>query len=253
MTAYVLILTASLLASVHCVGMCGCFALLSGNARSSASGRFLAQALYTCGRLFTYVFLGMAAGTFGTFVWEFSPGRAAITVLSVLSGVVFVVAALEILGVWRRVGRSGRSVSQLLTLGLGPLIQHFSGRQTAFATFAMGVFTGLLPCGLVYAFALAAAASGSPLTGGMTMLAFGLGTAPAMVTVGIVGGVLGARQRQQLYRLSAVVLLVLGIVTILRGTPVASHLMGHNHVVSAAAAPINDPVCDEAARNNRSY
>ena len=50
----------------------------------------------------------------------------------------------------------------------------------------LGLALGLLPCGLVYA-ALAAASASGALLGGLGMLAFGLGTVPALVVVGLLG------------------------------------------------------------------
>jgi sulfite exporter TauE/SafE len=44
--------------------------------------------------------------------------------------------------------------------------------------FGLGIAWGFLPCGLVLAALLAAAAAGTPLLGGVTMLAFGVGTWP---------------------------------------------------------------------------
>lgn len=244
MTAYALIFAASLFASVHCVGMCGCFAMLCGGQKDSLAGRGLSQVIYTLGRLFTYVFLGVAAGTAGTLIWELQWGQAAIAGLSILSGIVFIVLALEILGFWRRIGGFGAMASRVLSLGLAPLIHHFAGKQTLPATFAIGVFTGLLPCGLVYAFALKAATTGGAFTGGLTMLAFGLGTAPSMVAVGLLGGSLTGAFRQRVYRFSAVILLILGVITVLRGTPVVSHVMEHNHAMAGEEArPGEDPVC----------
>ena len=57
----------------------------------------------------------------------------------------------------------------------------------AAAPLAFGVFNGLLPCPLVYAFIAQAVVAGSVGKGLATMVAFGLGTFPAMLLVGLVG------------------------------------------------------------------
>ena len=44
----------------------------------------------------------------------------------------------------------------------------------------LGMCWGLLPCGLVYSILVTAASTGSALEGGFTMLAFAVGTLPAM-------------------------------------------------------------------------
>jgi sulfite exporter TauE/SafE len=50
----------------------------------------------------------------------------------------------------------------------------------------LGLALGFLPCGMVYA-ALAGAASAGPLLGAAAMLAFGLGTVPALMVVAVLG------------------------------------------------------------------
>ncbi|MEM7565295.1 MAG: sulfite exporter TauE/SafE family protein, partial [Pseudomonadota bacterium] len=50
--------------------------------------------------------------------------------------------------------------------------------------FVLGLFWGWLPCGLVYAMVIWALASGSPLHSAGLMIAFGLGTLPALLVTG---------------------------------------------------------------------
>ena len=49
----------------------------------------------------------------------------------------------------------------------------------------LGFVWGLLPCGLVYSVLLMAATSAEPASGALVMVAFGLGTAPAMLATGL--------------------------------------------------------------------
>ena len=59
-----LIFTASLMGSVHCAAMCGGFTL--SLARPGQAGSSLARmTVYHAGKLFTYVFIGLAAGLAG--------------------------------------------------------------------------------------------------------------------------------------------------------------------------------------------
>ena len=59
----------------------------------------------------------------------------------------------------------------------------------------MGALNGLLPCGLVYVAISGAIVSGNAFFGGLYMVLFGLGTAPAMWTVGFFGKMIGLRWR----------------------------------------------------------
>jgi sulfite exporter TauE/SafE len=57
--------------------------------------------------------------------------------------------------------------------------------------YALGVALGFLPCGFLYAALAAAASSGSAILGAAGMLAFGLGTAPALIVLGVAGQAAG--------------------------------------------------------------
>ena len=86
--------------------------------------------------------------------------------------------------------------------------------------YLLGLALGFLPCGFLYAALATSAASGSPLWGALAMLAFGLGTAPALVALGVVGQVAGQRwQRGVTLAAPAVMLLnaVLLVALALRG------------------------------------
>jgi uncharacterized protein len=51
----------------------------------------------------------------------------------------------------------------------------------------LGLALGLLPCGFLYAALAVAAASGGGGFGALAMLAFGAGTIPALIAVGLAG------------------------------------------------------------------
>ncbi|MFH1568589.1 MAG: sulfite exporter TauE/SafE family protein, partial [Gemmatimonadota bacterium] len=89
---------------------------------------------------------------------------------------------------------------------LAGLLQHRAGASPL----AMGLLLGLLPCGLVYAALIAAAALGSPLRGGAGLALFGLGTVPALLGVSVADELL-VRHRHLVNRLSQVVILAMGL------------------------------------------
>ena len=80
-----------------------------------------------------------------------------------------------------------------------------------------GVFTGFIPCGLVYAFLFKAASTGSVWAGWITMATFGLGTIPLMVLVGYGGRFLSLVGRRRLFQVAAWCIVVTGIISIARG------------------------------------
>ena len=212
--------------SFHCLGMCSGFALSlapSRAARWKTVGRHL---VYNSGRITSYCFLGVLAGAFGGAVGGGSLGTMQ-RVLALVSGVLMIVMAFQFFG-YRLAVKLGTGV------GVGPLLRGVRGLLGApgvAAPLAFGVFNGLLPCPLVYAFIAQAVAAGSVGGGLETMVAFGLGTFPAMLLVGLVGCTLSPAWRMRGVRIAGAVILLFGLVTIARGLfpagamPMAGHSM----------------------------
>ena len=86
------------------------------------------------------------------------------------------------------------------------------------------MLNGFLPCPLVYAFAAQAAGSGGALPGLLVMLAFGLGTFPAMLLVAALGDRLRGAWRRRGVDLAGALIVALGLITFARGVvPIGMH------------------------------
>ncbi len=182
---------------MHCAPMCGVFVLgqvadrmarLPPHALCEAS-RVRAGLLlpYHLGRLTTYAALGAAAAASAAF---FAAGwaRPVSAVLLVLAAALF---AAHALGRWFGAGWSDRAPTWWSrTLGRACRGIRLGG---AGGEFLLGLALGFLPCGFLYAALAAAGASGRPWLGAAGMLAFGLGTAPSLMVVGIAGQAAGRR------------------------------------------------------------
>jgi uncharacterized protein len=93
----------------------------------------------------------------------------------------------------------------------------------------LGVVNGLLPCGLVYGAVMMAATTGSIVGGISVMVAFGLGTIPALVLVAAGSDwLLRTRWRNHLVSAGAVLILLAGVITMMRGSAMMERLM-HDH------------------------
>ena len=77
-----------------------------------------------------------------------------------------------------------------------------------------GALTGLLPCGWLWAFVVAAAGTGGALAGAAVMAVFWLGTVPAMTGGLALAGPLLDRLRRRLPTVTALALLALGLATL---------------------------------------
>ncbi|MCL2872157.1 MAG: sulfite exporter TauE/SafE family protein [Betaproteobacteria bacterium] len=166
----------------HCVFMCSpIMAALSLN----SSRRWLLTIAYNLGRIITYTVLGVLFGALGHWLAQrigtvFQVQRV-LTIIAILfmlliaihvSGLFTALAPLERLGgrLWQKL--------QPLTRRLLP-VKHFPG------ALVLGGLWGFIPCGMVYSALVTSLSTGGALEGGAAMLAFGLGTLPAMTIVGI--------------------------------------------------------------------
>jgi len=99
----------------------------------------------------------------------------------------------------------------------GELLASFLKSPGARNVFLAGLFTGMLPCGLVYAFVALAASTGDLLRGAAVMAVFGLGTAPVMVLSGCGASILNQSARCYAFRVAAWCVILTGVVSIARG------------------------------------
>ncbi len=229
--SYLAILTASLLGSLHCVGMCGGFATLAGAREDGGQGSGPVFA-YHGARVAAYILLGAIAGALGAGLDLFGRMAGLQRVAGVAMGASLLVLALH--GLWRirhplrgdltqlggprpRPRRLDRLRAQLLRASRrGPWIG-------AAATGALAVF---LPCLWLWSYVILAASTGSAARGALAMAAFALGTLPALFALSWISRVVSRRWAQRAPLLSALLLAVLGCASIVgwTGGPVAPPL-----------------------------
>jgi len=195
-----------------CGGLVACYAVQRG------SGQVLAglpsHLSYNFGRLVSYAFLGGIAGLAGKILGSL---HAIGPWFSVVAGLLMAVIGLVLLGLvpgWNFGEAETRSWLRRLHLrSLADLLQDRS-REGAFY---VGLLTPFLPCGMLYAMVLKAAESGSAPLGALTMLAFAVGTVPALLLTGMATTFLSVRLRLHATRIAALVVVVMGVLLIVRG------------------------------------
>lgn len=204
------ILVASLLGSMHCVGMCGAFvALAVGESRG-----WRAAAAYHGGRLVSYILLGAIAGAAGTLMNVAGAMAGIRPIAAIFAGATMVVfGVICLLRIWgvriahmRLPASWSRIVSQISMKAMNrPLVVRAG---------MIGLATTLLPCGWLYAFAVTAAGTASPLQGAVVMAFFWLGTVPALVIVGTgIRGLLGPIGKRA-PALTSLLLVIVGLYTL---------------------------------------
>ncbi|MBL4615724.1 MAG: sulfite exporter TauE/SafE family protein [Magnetovibrio sp.] len=189
----------------HCLGMCGPFVISQVQARlesipiqrMSEFKRLTGGALmpYHLGRATTYLSLGGIAALVSGQLTQMSVMKGFAAGLLAFSAFFFVVYALRGLGIaLPGVGRKGTSKGEgKLARTWGKLIKPLFVRPVGLRGYGLGVALGFIPCGLLYGALAAAAASGDWLTGVFAMVAFWLGTVPALFGLGLAGGALLGR------------------------------------------------------------
>ena len=180
--------------SIHCAAMCGGFTLSLVKDRSDST--WMRLSAYHVGKLFTYIFIGGVAGVVGAALLANPAIRTAQFVFSSLAGVMIVIVGLQTLGLLPGQNLVNQIASRLwLGPFLGPFFKTFRERDSLDGAFFLGLFNGFLPCGLVYTFALSAAATASLVSAIFIMIAFGLGTVPMLLAVAWGGGWLRLNKR----------------------------------------------------------
>jgi uncharacterized protein len=202
----------------HCVGMCGPFVLaqtvarLEGvpAARMTEFHRLTGAALvpYHVGRATTYVALGIAAAALAAGMVRITGLRWLSAALLVAAALFFLGYALSALGVRLRGRRTGGVADDVWARTFGRITRPLFHRPVGVRGYLLGGALGFLPCGLLYGALAASAASGQPVAGGLGMLAFALGTVPALLAVGLAGHVAGARFRSTALRVAPALMLV---------------------------------------------
>ncbi len=206
-------LLAGLLGSLHCMAMCGGISSTLALAAEPAT-RLRMPWLYNLGRLASYTLFGLLAGGLGLMIDQFVPQSDSGFGLRNLTGVMML-----LIGAWLAFQLSWLEFitryGQHVWGKIAPMAGRFMPLRTASDALALGFLWGWLPCGLVYAMLLTAWLTASPLQGAAVMLAFGLGTLPAMVGMGLAAGWVSQHiSRERLRRWAGISLMLFGLWTL---------------------------------------
>jgi uncharacterized protein len=181
------------LGGLHCAAMCGGF-LAAFSARDAGAatpapllpaatvlGREIA---YHGGRVATYMILGAAFGTAGALAMNavaLAPLQRmfyfAANLILVLLGLSLVVQS------WRT--PLLQSAGARLFGAVLPAVKPLLHRPGTTGRIMLGLVWGLVPCALVYSVLPLALFAGGPVQGAMVMLAFGIGTMPNLLALGM--------------------------------------------------------------------
>lgn len=234
------VLLASLLGSLHCAGMCGVFVVIALSPKDVPAWRL--NTAYHAGRLLIYLTLGLSAGVIGSTLDLGASLAGMQNAAIILAG--FSVLAFGLITLLRRLNVVQRRIA------LPRFAMRFAewGHRRAAAmppvnrAMSIGLLTAVLPCGWLWAFVMVAAGTAHPLAGGAVMVAFWMGTLPALVAVGAAARALAGPIGRFAPGLACAGLMLAGAWTVLSKGGVLglhshdSHTHGQSHVHLPVAA-----------------
>lgn len=208
-----------LLGGVHCVGMCGGMVTALSTHGSPRKSLLLG---FNVGRILSYAFAGAVAGTLGGMTLLLHQVAPVQIGLLLLANVLLIALGLYLAG-WTAgltwLERPGR----VLWRWLHPLVKGLLPIRGWTSAIGVGAIWGWVPCGLVYSVLATALLSGSPTNGALVMSAFGLGTLPNLLIIGLFGNALRTRLQSPRMRLGVGVLVVgLGLAGLVRTMSLSS-------------------------------
>ncbi|RIK92243.1 MAG: hypothetical protein DCC72_09705 [Burkholderiales bacterium] len=187
-----------LFGGVHCASMCGGIVALlgarhrmmplnvqpGGAAVAAVQSGTLLQFAYNAGRIGSYAVAGALAGAVGSAAWLAEHVLPVQQISFVAANLLLIVLGLALTGGLRR-------LRGLERFGVGawkrvaPFASRLLGATSVPGAFAAGAAWGWVPCGMVYGVLAAALVSGSAADGALLMLAFGAGTLPNLLALGL--------------------------------------------------------------------
>lgn len=216
-TGYGVLFVIGLLTSLHCISMCGginlsqCIVSDIQPLESKPMKRWMQKIkpsfLYNGGRVISYTVIGGIVGAIGSVVTFTGMAKGMITIVT---GLFMIIMGLNMLSLFPWLRKLNPKMPKLFAnMQLNP--------KNSKRPLYVGLLNGLMPCGPLQAMQLYALGTGSAVTGALSMLAFSLGTMPLMFSFGAVSSLLSRKFTKSMLKISAALVILLGIVMMSRG------------------------------------
>jgi len=220
--SFLLLFVAGLLTGFHCIAMCGGF-LVSYTAKNAIKGHksFYQHLVYGGSKTISYTIIGALFGLIGS-IFFFSPKlRGGI---AIFAGVFMIFYAMSMFGLkfFRKFQINPKFLTKIAS-------KKYKGAY--FGPMMTGLLNGLfIACGPLQALYLYAAGTGSVIQGGLSLMVFGLGTLPVMLGFGGVTNIISHRATKKILKLSAIIVLILGLIMLNRGLALTGSGYDYNSI-----------------------
>ena len=222
--------------SSHCMAMCGGIAgiLSQADAKTSFTRKTKIAIAYNIGRITSYSFIGLLAGTIGLLAFKSIDSASLYQYSRIFTSIFMLAFGFYLLG-WGNFLVVLEKKAQFLWKKISPLTKNLLPVKNIFQAFLVGLLWGWLPCGLVYSAVVWSLSTSSPINGALLMLFFGLGTLPALLTIGIASEKLAKLKNSAWVRnVSAGIIIVYAIlhlfsISLFQQQAAHSHMMHMGH------------------------
>lgn len=186
----------------HCIGMCGGLSTAFALHIPPHIKRIWLIILINLGRISSYILIGTLMGALSQAGSLLHHTHLIQTILFIFANILLLFTGLYLAGLSHlttKIERIGKPIWQYFS----PLLNKLLPIKSLPACFFVGMLWGWLPCGLVYNASLYALSSGSAMKGALYLTAFGLGTLPNLLAIGIFASQLTNLLQQKAIRLIA--------------------------------------------------
>ena len=229
-------LTVGFFSTLHCLGMCGgIIGALSFSLPEEVRlnrWRFIPYLLaYNTGRILSYAAAGALIGYLGMTIFTNLSPKYGHTVLQWIAALFMIAIGLYLAGWFPRFALV-ENLGKPLWQKLEPMGQGLLPVKSPAQALLFGLVWGWLPCGLVYAAIVYAAATGGAVNGALFMAFFGLGTLPTVLSAGILAHWVARLSRMpRVKRGAGVFIIILAVFTLVASTSTDhAHFFHYFHV-----------------------
>lgn len=229
-----------LFGGVHCVGMCGgivgAFSVASPKRRpfplpvttphnlfTAAADGSLRVFAFNAGRIASYMLAGALAASLAGNLQTLTHITEIQTAGYWLANLMLIALGASLMNVWHGLARL-EALGQILWRRIQPLMKNLLPVESIWQAAALGGLWGWVPCGMVYSVLMTALLTGSATQGALVMGAFGLGTLPLLLSMGMLGATLQPLLKKPAVRmLAGALVLSFGVLGLLRVATGMSH------------------------------
>ena len=211
--SYGLIFVIGLLASFHCVGMCGGLVVAytaRHQAKDNKTSNTQPHFQYNLGRLISYTVVGGILGGVGSF-FGINPNFTGTIVL--IAGVFMILMGLSLTTNYKWLQKIKLKTPSFIA----KLLYSQRHNKKPKGPFIIGLLNGFMPCGPLQAMQLYALASGSITRGALSLGFYTLGTIPLMFGFGSFISLISHTRIKQMMKVSGVIVIILGLFMLNRG------------------------------------